>query len=172
MEKVTFDAAYGNERVIAYLFLPKTAAPPYQTVVLFPGANALQDRSFNVARFLFAFLLETGRTVVIPIYKGTFERRDALTSTFPNTTTFYRDHVVAWAKDVGRSIDYLETRSEIDSERLAYYGVSWGASLVQLPTIERRFKVAVLVAGGVYGTRSLPEVDQVNFAPRLRLPVL
>ena len=172
MERVTFDAAYGNERVMAYLFLPKTAAPPYQTVVLFPGGNAVQDRTFNVPRFLYAFLLETGRAVVIPIYKGTFERRDALTSTFPNTTTFYRDHVVAWAKDVGRSIDYLETRSEIDSTRLAYYGVSWGASLVQLPTIERRFKVAVLVAAGFHGTRSLPEVDQVNFAPRLRLPVL
>ena len=126
MEKVTFDAAYGNERVIAYLFLPRTAAPPYQTLVLFPGANAVQDRTFTVPRFLYAFLLETGRAVVMPIYKGTFERQDGLTSTFPNTTTFYRDHVVAWAKDVGRSIDYLETRSEIDSERLAYYGVSWG----------------------------------------------
>lgn len=84
MEKVTFDAAYGNERVIAYLFLPRTAAPPYQTVVLFPGANAVQDRTLNVPRFLYAFLLETGRAVVIPIYKGTFER-DALASAFPNT---------------------------------------------------------------------------------------
>jgi hypothetical protein len=42
---------------------------------------------------------------------------------------------------------------------------------VQLPTIERRFKVAVLVAAGVCGTRSLPEVDPANCAPRLRLPV-
>jgi cephalosporin-C deacetylase-like acetyl esterase len=50
--------------------------------------------------------------------------------------------------------------------------VSWGASLVQLPTIERRFKAAVLVAAGFHGTWSLPEVDPVNFAPRFRLPVL
>ena len=39
-EKITFDAAYGNERVIAYLFLPKTASPPYQTVVVFTGVAA------------------------------------------------------------------------------------------------------------------------------------
>jgi cephalosporin-C deacetylase-like acetyl esterase/predicted Ser/Thr protein kinase len=173
MEKVTFDAAYGGERVIAYLFLPKRANPPYQTVVLFPGANAVRDRAFNVPRFLYSFLLDTGRAVVIPIYKGTFERRGALSTPFPDTTTLYRDHVVAWAKDLGRSIDYLATRSEIDSGRLAYYGVSWGASLVQLPAIEqRRLKAAVLVAAGVFATRSLPEVDPVNFAPRLRLPVL
>lgn len=171
-ERVSFDAAYGNERVIAYLFLPKAFAPPYQTVVLFPGSNAVQAPTLNVPRFLYAFLLETGRGVVIPAYKGIFDRRDALSSSVPNTSTFYRDHVVAWAKDVGRSIDYLETRSEIDSQRLAYYGVSWGASLVQLPTIERRFKAAVLVASGFHATRSLPEVDALNFAPRLRMPVL
>ena len=29
-------AAYGNERMPAYLFLPKNAAPPYQTLVYFP----------------------------------------------------------------------------------------------------------------------------------------
>src|SRR5215208_2025466 len=172
MEKVTFDAAYGSERMMAYLFLPKAANPPHQTVLLFPGTNVLQDRTLNVPPFLYSFLLETGRAVIIPIYKGTMERRDALSSPFPDMTTLYRDHVVAWAKDVGRSLDYLATRSEIDSERVAYYGISWGSSLVQLPTIERRFKTAVLVDAGVFGTRSLPEVDPVNFAPRLRLPVL
>ena len=38
-EKITFAAAYGNERVIAYLFLPKKAQPPLQTVVYFPGSQ-------------------------------------------------------------------------------------------------------------------------------------
>ena len=41
VEKVTFDAAYGNERVAAYLYLPRNASPPYQTVVFFPGSIAL-----------------------------------------------------------------------------------------------------------------------------------
>ena len=36
-EKVSFDAAYGGERVPAHLFLPKNASPPYQTVVYFPA---------------------------------------------------------------------------------------------------------------------------------------
>ncbi len=44
-EKVSFAAAYGNQRVPAYLFLPKNAAPPYQTVVFFPSAYGRQVSS-------------------------------------------------------------------------------------------------------------------------------
>ena len=40
-ERVSFNAAYGGERVMAHLFLPKNAVPPYQTVVYFPGAAAI-----------------------------------------------------------------------------------------------------------------------------------
>ena len=37
-EKVSIAAAYGHERVPMYLFLPKHAEPPYQTIVWFPGS--------------------------------------------------------------------------------------------------------------------------------------
>jgi hypothetical protein len=30
MEKVSYAAAYGDERILAYLFLPKNAEPPYR----------------------------------------------------------------------------------------------------------------------------------------------
>ncbi len=40
VEKVSFAAAYGSERVPAYLFLPRNAAPPFQTVVYFPPGSA------------------------------------------------------------------------------------------------------------------------------------
>lgn len=36
-ELVSFDSAYGKERVLAHLFLPSHIVPPYQTVVYFPG---------------------------------------------------------------------------------------------------------------------------------------
>jgi hypothetical protein len=40
-EKITFDSAYNNERMAAYLFLPKKVSPPFQTVVFFPSARVL-----------------------------------------------------------------------------------------------------------------------------------
>ncbi len=173
MEKISFDAAYGAERVIAYLLLPKRGQPPFQTVVLFPGSNAIFARSFSEAEMWFTgFLVESGRALMVPIYKGTYERGDALTSDYPAETSFYREHAIQWANDLGRSIDYLEARGDIDSDRLAFYGASWGATQPQLLVVEDRFKAAVLVAGGFFFTNTLPEVDPIHFAPRVKLPVL
>ena len=40
-EKITFDAAYGGERVIAYLFLPRNTPPPVPYCHLFPGCRGV-----------------------------------------------------------------------------------------------------------------------------------
>src|SRR6185369_17330910 len=39
--KVSYDAAYGEERLSAYLYLPTHVKPPYQAVVFFPSARVL-----------------------------------------------------------------------------------------------------------------------------------
>lgn len=39
-QKITFNAAYGRERVLAHLFLPRNISPPYQTIVYCPGQTA------------------------------------------------------------------------------------------------------------------------------------
>jgi eukaryotic-like serine/threonine-protein kinase len=108
-----------------------------------------------------------------PIYRGTYERRDDLKSDWPNMTNSYREHVICWSKDLGRSIDYLETRSEIDREKIAFYGLSWGGALGAIfPAVESRFTAGVLISGGFYQQRALKEVDQINFAPRVKIPIL
>ena len=170
-ERVGFDAAYGRERVPAYLFLPKKAAPPYQTVVYFPSSLALRmPSSEDIETRFFDFVVRSGRAVLLPIYKGTYERRDRSSLGGPNEL---RDRVIAWSKDLGRSLDYLETRSDIDRGKLAYYGLSMG-SITALPVlgVEDRFKAAVLLAGGLPFEPRPPEVEPLNFAPRIRIPVL
>jgi eukaryotic-like serine/threonine-protein kinase len=176
-EKITFAAAYGNERIIAYLYLPNKATPPFQTVVYFPGAGALRTRSSATLSpgYLedFDFILRSGRAVMFPLYKATFERGDGTKDGWPNTTSSYRDHVIAWSKDLGRSVDYLETRPDIDHNKLAYEGYSWGAAMgALLPAIEDRLKALVLIGPGFYLQHRRPEVDQINFAPRVKVPVL
>jgi eukaryotic-like serine/threonine-protein kinase len=176
-EKVTFDAAYGGERVIAYLFLPKRASRPFQAVVHFTGVAAFYERSsanLNEEGYLesFDFIIKSGRAVLFPVYKGTFERWDDFEA-HPKISSFYRDQVIAWSKDLGRSIDYLETRSDIDHNKLAYEGMSMGAALgALLPALEDRLKALVLISPGFWLFRRLPEVDQLNFAPRVKAPVL
>ncbi len=102
LAKLTFDAAYGHERVTAYLYLPKNASPPFQTVVYFPGAFAFMDDKLDLPNFedTRGFLLKSGRAIVIPIWKGTYERRDGF---LPgrNPPAIFRDYVIAWSKDLG-----------------------------------------------------------------------
>jgi len=174
-EKVSFDAAYGGERVIAHLFLPKAVPPPYQTVIYFPGSMALQLRSsdelYFTGRLLVDVVIRSGRAFVYPVYKGMHERLEENAS---SELTAYRDHMIQWRKDLSRTIDYLETRKEIDARKLAYYGFSLGASGAALIlALENRLKVAVLEAGGLHVSRTyLPEADLLNFLPRIQIPVL
>jgi pimeloyl-ACP methyl ester carboxylesterase len=161
--------------VIAYLFLPQNAARPYQTVVYFPISPALRTRSSEnlVDMERIDFIIRSGRAVVYPVYKSTYERGDGLLSDRPNTSTLFRDHVIQWYKDFARTVDYLETRSDIDAGKLAYYGTSWGAVMgAIIPALEKRLKVSILVVGGFFQQRTLAEVEQINFAPRVTIPVL
>jgi dienelactone hydrolase len=173
-QKISFDAAYGGERMFAYLFLPSAGTRPYQVAVAFPGSGAISARSSeNLDLGRFDFLQKSGRAVLWPVYKGTYERGGDLFSDYPDETTHYKDYVIMWAKDLARSIDYLETRADLDSTRIAYYGLSWGGALGSiLPAIEPRIKVNVLYVAGLNFQRALPEVDQINYVTRVRQPTL
>ena len=111
--------------------------------------------------------------MVHPVYKSTYERQDSLRSDYADESNFYKEHVIAWAKDMRRTIDYLATRPDVDTTRLAYYGASWGGYLGGLmPAVEPRFKAAVLLVAGLEYQRGQPEVEPINFLPRITIPVL
>jgi dienelactone hydrolase len=83
-----------------------------------------------------------------------------------------RDLTIQRAKDVFRSVDYLETRNDIDKNRIGYFGISLGARTAPMYiALEARIKASVLVGAGLYRS-PFPEVDPLNFAPRVRAPVL
>ena len=175
VEKVTFEAGYNNERMQAYIFLPKATKPPYQPILFFPGSNDIYSRKFDIQSTLarIDFFIKNGRAIVIPVFKGTNERHDELKSDLQEETVFYKDHVIMWRKDIGRTIDYLETRKDIQADKLAYLGWSWGGFMGGImPAVEKRIKVVVLNVGGMEMRKTLPEVDQINFIPRVTQPVL
>jgi serine/threonine protein kinase/dienelactone hydrolase len=175
IEKVSYAAAYGDERIPAYLVLPKRAKPPYQVIVYFPGSGVIQRRTNPAAADFdrINFVARSGRALLYPVYKSTHERGDAITNDYPSTTAVWRDHMVMWSKDVGRSVDYLRGRPDIDKERIGYMGYSWGAGMAPLfLAVEPRLSLALLNVGGFYLQAALPEADPVNFAPRVRIPVL
>lgn len=176
-EKISFDAAYGGERVLTYLFLPKSGKPPYQAVVYFPGSSAINMRSSDKNESLiignFDFIMKSGRALLFPIYKSTYERGDGLDSSMPDETNSYKEHVIQWGQDLSRSIDYLESRNDIEADQLAYYGFSWGGRLGGLMlAVGGRFKTAILYSAGFRFQKQKPEVDPFHFVSRVSIPVL
>jgi eukaryotic-like serine/threonine-protein kinase len=178
-QSVAFDAAYGGERMHAYLLLPTNGSPPFQTVIFFPPPDAFRlqsSRDMSLARL--SFILRSGRAVLYPVYKGTYERvanPDPLRrSTSDNVGSAEELELrVAWSRDLGRSIDYLETRSDIDQARLAFYGMSssGGDAGVILTALEPRLKASVLQGTGIWRAWA-PDIDLLNYAPRVRVPTL
>jgi pimeloyl-ACP methyl ester carboxylesterase len=173
MEKITFQAAYGNERVIARMYLPKSSVPPYQVVVFFPGSDALTARNPEEdPDDPFEFVIRSGRALIYPSYKGMFERGPGAFYDRLGRPNLWTEMNLQWSKDLGRSLDYLETRKDVDTSKVAYCGLSFGAAMApRLIAVEPRLKTAVLLSGGSWW-KVPAEVDSWNFAPHIKIPVL
>jgi eukaryotic-like serine/threonine-protein kinase len=170
-QRITFNATYGKERVIAYLFLPKSVPPPYQTVIYFPHSGAVEFHQIDVTQLsMIDFVMKSGRALMFPIYKDTYERL----ATPPDAGTIAeREETIQQASDFRRSIDYLETRQDIDHNKLAFFGISLGGEMGPIMiAMETRLKTAVLWFGGCDSLKVLPEADPMNFAPRVKIPLL
>jgi dienelactone hydrolase len=179
-ETVSFNAAYGGERVRAQLFLPRRVRPPFQVVLYFPGLTALQRNPSDLLEETIefkqnlAFLPKSGRALLHPVYKGTYERgadSDLLSQPGTREAATWRIQLV---QDARRSIDYLQSRPDIDGTRIGYYGFSWGGRMASIIlAVEPRLKVAVVLSGGLQSAfRFRPEIDQINFVSRVRAPTL
>ncbi len=174
-ETIAMDAAYGGERLIVHVMLPRRARRPLQPVVYWPGSGALNVRVFSFDLFVnsWRFVVTTGRAVVYPVYRGTYERGDGYTNGTPNPSAAYRDHFIMWIKDFRRAVEYVTTRPDFDSTRIAFFGTSWGGYMgAVVGAVEPRLRVQVLSVAGLPYVRPLPEVDPLNFISRVRIPTL
>jgi serine/threonine protein kinase/dienelactone hydrolase len=175
-EKVTVDTPYRGERMSIYLFLPKKVKPPYQAVLFFPSArldfifDSKNGAALGDLRF-FDYIVQSGRAVVYPIYQDTYERR-------PRDSLPWDSQMIQLTadryKDAARSLDYLATRPDIDSSKLAYLGVSMGSSqgIIYTTLLQDRLKTAIFLDGGYTLGPSTSGDDQADFAPRMKKPVL
>ena len=173
-ETVSFDAAYGDERVIAHLFLPKNVDPPYQPIIYFPGSSATRaDAKDDLQMLVTEYLIHSGRALIYPIIHGTHERYIGLETTWPDETTAYSEHVKRWIQDIRRTLDYAETREDLDTDRIGYYGWSWGGwNGPIVMALDDRVKAGVYISGGIPPTLARPEASSASFASRVSAPVL
>ena len=73
---ITFDSSDARQRVPAWLYLPKGAKPPYETIVYVPPRSSRYLNRIDEFELKFIeFLVKSGRAVLFPICHGMYERR-------------------------------------------------------------------------------------------------
>ncbi len=171
-ENILVDVPYENSPMQIAVCLPKNSEPPFQTVIYFPHdgpvySNSLDDMPQYIEEL--DFFLKSGRAVVFPVYYNTFGRGDIE----PDNLFNGRQVLVYMVSDFQIACDYLQTRSDIDSEKLAYYGVSYGGFLSPyVLAIEDRIKLGILALFGASPYDEYEDLDQLNYLPRIRIPML
>lgn len=135
---ISFDSPDGG-RVTGLLFDPVDRSGPRPGIVLMHGGpgNARQMAGQGQA------LAEHG-AVVIAI-DAPFARRGGAWVRF---STEDRAEQIQLIKDLQRAVDVLRARPNVDRERIAYLGISYGGAMGALfAGVERRIRAAVLVVG-------------------------
>jgi dienelactone hydrolase len=138
LSTISFNSPDGG-RVSGLLFDPVTRSSLRPGMVLMHGMP-------GTARVMVpqGQLLAQSGAVVIAI-DAPFARRGGSPVRF---TAQDRDEQVQLIKDLQRAVDVLRARPNVDDDRIAYLGVSYGGAMGALFTgIERRLAAAVLVVG-------------------------
>jgi pimeloyl-ACP methyl ester carboxylesterase len=176
-EKITFNGADG-ERAIAYLYLPKNYPRPLQVIHFAPAgdvAGGLRSLPASMEDRI-APLIKSGRAAFGVVIKGYIERLNSPDYVRPDPQTAeYRERSLNWITDERRGLDYLETRSEIDKTRIAFYGPSAGSRIgLILAAVEPRYRSVCLVGAGILkeDLQTIAEANPINFAPHIRVPKL
>jgi eukaryotic-like serine/threonine-protein kinase len=175
VEVVEFNVAYNDERMLGYLYTPKVVTSKPKMIIHFPGANAFNENldALNKLSPATEFLVRQNYALFIPVYKSTYNRVDDVKNDYPNQSDSFKEHIIMWGKDMRRSIDYLETRQDLDISKLAYYGISWGGAMGGiLCAIDDRIKVGVLYVAGFYQQQCQLEVEQYVYTPYITMPII
>ena len=138
-------SSVNNQRVPAVFTVPKTGSSPYPCIVFLHGYGGKKEDAIPIADVI------SGKGYSIfsidAIYHG--ERKAPGKVLYSPEPEELKANVIQTIIDLRRAVDFLETRPEIDRDRIGYAGGSMGGILGSLfVSVEPRIKAAVIVVGG------------------------
>ncbi|MGZ8869253.1 MAG: SUMF1/EgtB/PvdO family nonheme iron enzyme, partial [Thermoanaerobaculia bacterium] len=175
-EKVTYEVA--GKTVPAYLYLPKGFKRPLQVIHFAPagdvvGGNRTLSKSIEAQH---APLIRTGRAFFAVELEGFLGRPRPPGWQRPDIDSAeYVDLNVERVTEMRRGLDYLATRKDIDSTRIALLGISAGGGTGVFATaLDDRYRSVMFVGTGIATreTRFAAAANRINFVPRIRAPKL
>lgn len=184
-EKIVFQGV-NNSKVIGYLAIPKTGNPPYPCVLQMHGLAVSKsdfwEMEYHYGELVTHNLLSSGYAVLaldMPYhgdrsYENDFESIGTIL--FKKGRGYYiRDMAVQSTIEYRRAIDYLETRTDINPDKIGALGYSFGSVITfNLTGIDDRIKCAVVCATAVIKPRPFfPSKEFLSgFAPQSFIPYI
>lgn len=151
-----------NKKLTGLLSIPKNINKPMPVIILLHGIG--DRKTVDYIETGHNYFIKSGYAVFrIDIANHGDRMEDDYEVSFTDDNKYWtRDILIQTIFDLRRSIDLLTTMPEIDSERIAYYGISLGGIIgTVFCAVEKRVKVPVIaLAGG--GLNILWEKDALS----------
>lgn len=149
------------KKVPGILTIPKNTTKPVPIIILLHGAG--DRKTVDYVTFGNTFLLKNGYAVFrIDISKHGDRKEDEYDLSFTGKTRYWsREIITQTVFDLRRAVDFIETRKELNAEKIGFFGISLGGITGTIFCgVEKRIKVPVIVlAGGqlniMYGAKAL-----------------
>jgi cephalosporin-C deacetylase-like acetyl esterase len=149
-EKIVF-TGINNSRVPSYLIIPKDGASSHPVVLIVDGIFGSKERWFDEESWpkgglVTKALLNNGFAVMIldAVYHGERSAENDYAGPSLKYPIAARDMIVQTSIEYRRSIDYLSSRTDIDTNRIGMLGLSLGGLITfQLTSIDPRIKTAI-----------------------------
>lgn len=149
------------KQVTGLLTIPKNATKPLPVIILLHGAG--DKKTVDYIEYGNDFLSHENYAVLrIDISKHGDRVEEKYDLDFTGKTKYWsREIITQTVFDLRRAVDFIETRDELNSERIGFFGISLGGIIgILFCGVEKRVKVPVIVlAGGqlnlMYGAKAL-----------------
>jgi pimeloyl-ACP methyl ester carboxylesterase len=176
-ERITLKSGRGSERFEVLLLIPYRAQPPWQAVVYAPGAGALFERRVTGADAATdpRFVVTGGRVLIYPEWFGTFSRQiPGQHERGPQKRELTRELTLQQRQELGRILDFVASREDLDNQRVAFMAASQGGYMVPIIATESRLRALVLQswAPDSFKRSWHPVADAYTLASRIKLPTL
>ncbi len=170
-----------DKKVTALLSLPKQGEQPYPTIILMHGLGDRKTVDYIEAGE--QYLLNAGYAVLrLDISNHGDRFKYAYDFDLTEGYRYWtRDLITQTVFDLRRAVDFIQSREELDPERIGYFGISLGGIIGTIfCSVEERVKVPVIVlAGGqlnlMFGKKALSGdtknylsiIDPINYVAEI-----
>ncbi len=131
-ERIRLPIGYDTGTFDVQLFLPADAQGPVPIVVFGPhsgfqmGLTPSAEFDPTAHAIPIDFILKSGRALAVIAFDGFFERSWPPSRKVAMTRAErHRLELAHWRADLGQALDYLATRTDVDANRVAWWGRAW-----------------------------------------------